>query len=1081
MSLFKKFAFSAATVALMAAAPAAVHAQQTSSQLRGTVVDASGAPISGATVTILHTNSNTAATATTGATGAFFESGLRVGGPYTIYVSAAGFEGDVLEGLSLSAGSNAPISIVLNSAAREIITVTGAAINTLDLNNGVGSNFSARDIANQPSANRDVIGTLLRDPLASSGGEGNLTVAGVNPRFNGLAIDGSLQQDDFGLSSNTYATQRSPISIDAIESASLVASDYSVTAAGFTGGLVNITTRSGTNEFDGSAYYYFQDETFYGNQVDGRDVTTAAFEEKEWGVTLGGPIIEDRLFFFVSYDEFNSASGQNFAESDVNDGIDPSFYGIFNQYVLDNLGYDMGGRPTVVANPETSERMLVKLDWNINEDHRASFTYQTTEESEVSTSRQNYTTAWYQRPQELDSYSLQLFSDWTPNLSTTFRATLKENNPGQLCNAGAGQPHLEFRLSPAELAGSPMDGLISGGSETFVGGCDRFRHANIFNDERLQLFGSADYVWGDHVLTFGAEYETYELLNVFVPASNGRFIYNDLTNIVNNDPQIDYVNAPTNNAIDGGASWSYDRFTLFAQDTWQIRNDLEVSYGVRWEFFSQDDQPAADPLVTSTYGLESQSNLDDKDLFMPRASFRWTPTDRTTVTGGFGLFAGGSPQVWVSNSFQGLTAFARQSQGTPISSFDIPASLEASVAASSGNRIDIIDPDFEIPSDWKASIRVDHEFDMDFGGFDLGDNYLFSAQYLYSTPRDAFQWRNLAQTELAAANPTGVAPDGRTIYADLDDLGISNLTMLTNADGAESHVFTVSLAKEYDNGLGFFVSYAYQDANWISEGGSSRGISNWRGISAVDRNFPEERTSFFEIEDTFRIGLSYEREFLPELNTRFDLFGNIRSGQPYFAAFDVDNDNSLFGRAGDGEGPFDNNPAYIPTGLTDPNVVFASGFNTTAFFDYVDEIGLSSGIQEVNGQSGGWRRQWDLRIQQELPGIGWAEQFVGDNNFSFVLDIINFPNLLNDEWGVQYNAPSFGQLALVEADLVSAADVAAVGIDAATALTGDAPRTTCQTAGDCVYRFNDFNGRDINTLDSSDSVYQIRMGIRYEF
>ena len=216
------------------------------------------------------------------------------------------------------------------SEGMEEIIVTGQATIMRDLNSGVGSSFTAEDINNTPATQRDVIRTLLRDPLAQSNGDtGNLSVAGVNPRFNGLAIDGSLQQDDFGLGSSTYATARSPINLDAIESATLVASDYDVTSSGFTGGLVNLTTKSGTNEWDGSAFYYSQTDSMIGDTYDGdRTFTPGDIDEKEYGVTLRGPILRDKLFFAFSYDEFESADTNDFSNADANDGREAGFFDI---------------------------------------------------------------------------------------------------------------------------------------------------------------------------------------------------------------------------------------------------------------------------------------------------------------------------------------------------------------------------------------------------------------------------------------------------------------------------------------------------------------------------------------------------------------------------------------------------------------------------------------------------------------------------------------------------------------------------------------------------------------------------------
>jgi hypothetical protein len=380
------------------------------------------------------------------------------------------------------------------------------------------------------------------------------------------------------------------------------------------------------------------------------------------------------------------------------------------------------------------------------------------------------------------------------------------------------------------------------------------------------------------------------------------------------------------------------------------------------------------------------------------------------------------------------------------------------------------------------SLRWDQGFDMDFGGLNLGNDYTFTAQWLYTRAREGFLWTNLAQTDLDVALPTGVAPDGRPIYADLDALRINNLTQLGNIDGGSSHAFSVALSKQFDNGVDFQFSYARQNIEATTEGTSSRGISNWRGIVAVDRNNPFARNSPFEIEDSFKLSVGYEKAFFGDYKTRFDVFAQAYSGAPFTYTFDVSNTNALFGRAGQGEGPFDNSPLYIPTPGNDPLVVYGASFDQQAFFNLINEQGIPTGkIHEVNTRKSRWIRQWDLRIQQELPGIPGMERFFGDNRFKLILDIDNVGNLLRSKWGNFYNGPGNNQQPIVTADLVSAADVAANGVGAATALTGDAPRTTCLSAGDCVYRYNTFTDRPENVLSASQSVYRIRIGLRYDF
>ena len=289
-------------------------------------------------------------------------------------------------------------------------------------------------------------------------------------------------------------------------------------------------------------------------------------------------------------------------------------------------------------------------------------------------------------------------------------------------------------------------------------------------------------------------------------------------------------------------------------------------------------------------------------------------------------------------------------------------------------------------------------------------------------------------------------------------------------------MLALGLAKRYENGFNFNFSYAYQDIEAVTEGTSSRGISNWRGIAAIDRNNPDARTSPFQVEHAFKLNLGYEKDFFNtgRSYTRIDLFMQRLSGDAYGHTFNVSGDNALFGRAGQGENPFDNNPLYIPARTGDPNVVYASGFEVDEFLNYVG-AGDSGRIENMYSRSSGWNTLADLRIQQQIP-------LFGDNlRAALYLSIDNVLNLLNSSWGVFNSGPGFGQNAIVTADLVSAADVAANGVDGATALLGDAPRTTCGTPGSCLYRYNSFNARDINNAEAERSVYRIRFGIRIDF
>ncbi len=1091
--MLKMFARSVSLLAVAAALPvAAVYAQETASELRGVVSDAAGNPVSGATVTVVHVPTGSTDVITSSTAGTFFQGGLRPGGPYSISVSVNGVEGGRLDELRFAPGPSAPLRIQLDApadaaAVMQTVVVTGQAINALDLNGGVGSNLGARDLANQPTLNRDLASILSRDPLSSSGGANNLSIAGVNPRYNSVTIDGATQKDNLGLGTGLAATRRSPIDIDIIESVQLVAADYSVTASNFTGGGVNVVTKGGTNELDGAAYYYFRDQDYVGESGFGGQTSfrPGVFEEKEYGITLGGPIVKDKLFFLVNYSKFEDARSVDFTAADAANGVNPAFFTALNQLVQTTYGIDMQGRPQQASLPEESERLFGRFDWNINNDHRLQVNLQQTKEVVTEgVGSLTFQSAWYDAPNELNSYGVQLFSDWSDSLSTRLRVNYTENARSQDCKAGEGVGALNFILSSSTLGTTPLAGLLtSGTNRMFVGGCDQFRHTNTYADERLQMFGAADYRLNDFIFTFGGEYETVEAANAFSQFSRGLYTFNNATNIVNRlANSVQYRNVTSNTTEDYTTAFAYNRASLFGQARWQTTPDLELSAGVRYERLSTDDSAVSDPTFLTAVGVPNTTTTDGLDIIMPRLGFRYTPAERTTLTGGVGLFSGGDPGVWTLNTVAPRVAVSQLTNVAAVNPNIIPAAAITGVANGTPLSFDALDPDFKTPSDWKASLRLDQEFDLNYGFLNLGTDYVASAQVLYTTSQNSFLWREYAQTNAIPPRVAGVAPDGRPIYADLQALGVSNRTVLTNGDGDESFVYTLSLAKDFGDGLDAYASYSHQDVEFITEGSSSRGISAWRGQVAEDRNYPYPRTSLYEVENAFKLGLGYERDFFKDLATRIDLFGQFSSGGTFTYTFDIDNANALFGRAGLGENPFDNNPLYVPVLEGDPRVVYGPAFNRLAFVDYVAGSGMDQGqIQDVNAFKSNWNQRWDLRVQQDLPGIPGAKKFLGDNNIKLVFDIENVANLLNQDWGTQFTTPANGQVPIVRADLVRRSAVTTLGVAGAPALTGDAARTACVTETDCVYRFNSFTSQPSSLRSSSLSTWRLRVGLRYEF
>ena len=1149
--MFKTLAYGASAAALAALAPvAAVHAQSTTAQLRGTVVNASGQPVSGATVTILHEPTGSVSVATTSANGSYFESGLRPGGPYTVTVSAPGREGERAEGLRLNTGEVNTFNAALSgAAASDVIVVTGSAIQRqLGLNSGVGSVFSSEDIAAQPSIQRDIISSLISDPFVISTelsgrdrANGTISIAGQPPRFNGFVIDGLAVQNDFGLDQGAFPTLRQPISNDWIEEASVQASDYSVMTGGFTGGLINVVTKSGSNEIDGGAYYYYRDDSFVGDSAFDRTITTNAFEETEYGLYASGPIIEDRLFFFVGYEEYENVEPLNFDFGTV----DPQVFDIIRNVMIDTYNYDPQAKDDTSAD-EANEKWIARLDWDINDDHRLTVSYNTAEDSLLTNiGTFAFPSNYYVLSSQLDQYRGELVSNWTDNFSTIFRVSRKEyvrgqDSLGEDSAAGVSFGAFAIETDPGDpfWAANGLDGnaLLGGRDREFELGPDVFRHQNFFEDERTTFYGQGDYVLGDHVITFGGQYDQYELFNIFGQFSRGEYVFNSIADLENQTPlTVNYINATTNDSNDTAAEWGYDEVNLFVQDAWQLTPSLNVNFGARWTYYMQDDQPtaplqqinAADPDqlldFQDIYGFSGTDNLDGLSLLQPRFGFDYTPTDRLSFTGGVGVYQGGNPQVWVSNNFTPPTiaSFFQVFFPSGVTGRDVPQALQdliaqgvtpATLDAAANERadnalqnVDVLDPSFDVPHVLRASLQADYNLNLE--RFGLGDDYRLSASVLYGDQLQSIVWKNLAFERADLQGLVGVAPDGRPIYPDLQavpdpfapsvsdrEFSVPDAFMITTDEGGTSLAFALSAAKDYENGFGFQVSYTYQDVEDLLEFTSSRAVSSWRGTIAPDRNNVDVSRSSQDIEHSFRVRLSYERDFLADLTSQLTVFGTIRSGQPFSYGYDVDNrpTRATFGHANGGSPRTAADPLWIPN-PGDGTVYFETAQDETNFDALVTARGLEGyrgSILPRNLDDSPWNQLWNLRFSQELPGIPGAERFVGDNRFRFIVDVENFLNLLNEDWGTQYRrSGGFGRADIADLDFVQL-DANGDPIRDASGdlvlLSNTEIGSTCQAASDCAYVYSDvptvadFDSDEVNE-NLNDSVWRIRIGLSYEF
>jgi outer membrane receptor for ferrienterochelin and colicin len=1014
---FRKLAYGASAAAIMMSASTAVFAQETTGAIRGQIADSVGMPISGATVTITHVPSGTRSVVVTGTDGGFSARGLRVGGPYMVSAVASGESAEAEVG-SIGIGDATNVDLTLGASIVEDIVVTGSARNVVTTAIGPSATFSLETLETAPSINRDIRDVISIDPRIhlDAGYQNGVQCGGANPRFNSLTVDGVRMNDNFGLNDSGYPTERMPFSFDSIDQVAVELAPFDVQYGRFTACNINAVTKSGGNAFHGGLFYDFNNQDLTGDSLEGSDVDLGEFEEKRYGVFVGGPIIKDRLFFFGSYEKLEGTNV--FSRGPADSGAGTPVLGLsqadYNEIldIAQNVyGFDPGGIPTPASNED--EKILVKLDWNISDRHRASFTYNHNEgfnivESDSASNNFEFAGHLYSRGSELDAYVGQLFSDWTDNFSTEFRVAYSTLDNAVVPQGGYDVGELRVRTNnPA-----------TGAAATVFLGADDSRHSNVLSYETLSIKAGGTYVTGANTFTFGYEREDLDVFNLFVQHSLGEYYFDSIADFRNGlVTDVDYGNAQSLNPNDAAASFSYATNTLYAQDELQLTDALTITAGLRYDWYETEDAPAYNANFEARNGFANTATLDGVSLLQPRFGFTYDHSPSLQFRGGVGLYSGGNPNVWISNNFSndGITNVQIDLRTllntSPTNKYDLFANGNANPLDIPPELIDYVsdpdstpnvavnalDPAFKIPSAWKYALGATWWLNVPY----IGDELRLDADLLYSDTQDAAIIRDLSLVQVATA------PDGRPIYRRVDrsdpdcavnpagaacaGRGSNNDFLLTNTNGGSQFVASFNLSQSYDWGFDWSLGYAYTEAEDTTPMSSSVAFSNYSNFAAADLNNPGVSTSNYETPHRITLRLNYDRAFFGDYRTRVTLFGRANQARPWSYSF-ANTDGALFGDGVNGV-----HLLYIPTGPTDPNVVFAPSFNQDAFFDFLESSGLNDyagGIAPRNVQDGGWWTKFDLRLEQELPGL-----MDGHKTAAFMV-IDNVGNLINDEWGI---------------------------------------------------------------------------------
>lgn len=932
---------------------------QTTSSINGVVSAQTGEPLVNTHITIVHQPSNTTTQLVTNASGRFSARGLKAGGPYKVIVDSDSHQDIEQEGIYLKLGETLKLSPELLAIGNlEEVVVTADAL-AYEQNGGASSVFGLETLERSASFSRDIKDIARMNPLVSinPGASAEMSIAGNNPRYNSFTVDGVNQNDDFGLNGNGYPTLRSPVSLDALEQIAVNVSPFNVRASGFTGGHVNAVTKSGANEFHGSVYYEKASDSLSGghNPNTGNDIDLE-FEEKTLSVTLGGPIIQDKLFFFVSYEDYEAPQSSDWGAAGsgaVNTtGATQAQYDEVSAIAKNVYGVDLQGYNSSLLNED--EKILAKLDWNINDSHRMSYTYQDNSGAETlgTTSRSSElrdSSNWYDMNQSLKSHAVGLFSDWTDEFSTEIR--LSKNTKEML---------------PTPRTKGFGQASINVGDGQFIRiGAEQYRHANELKTENTSLEVVANYLMDEHEIMFGFKHESLDTFNLFTANSLGVYRFNSIEDFRNREvDRLDYQNATSNIAADNAASFEVTTISLFAQDTWQVNDDLEITAGVRYETLSSGDKPTLNNNFVQRNGFNNQFNLDGLDIFLPRIGFNWTINDQMALTGGVGRYSGGKPGVWISNNYSNDGVTQVNTRIDDLSNGDITSIPQqalddvASKAGQAAGGTNSIDPNFEIPSDWRANVNFEWQLPYDIS-WNLG------AQYLKK--ENSVEWYDLSRNQESNLysdynNSTGRFADGRLA---IKDYRINDFQLTNASDDGRSKIFTTSLDKYWDNGVSVFFSYANQDVTEGNPGSSSQAKSNYRFNATEQRDQTLVGTSAYEIEHRFTMGFNYNFEFLEGFNSNINVFWSRKSGRPFSktlyqhykgqtAYLDHGSRRSLL--------------PYIPNGPEDTSVVA----NAADVWSDLKKVGLdkyAGGFAKKNDSRNPWINTLDFSYRQQIPGI----------------------------------------------------------------------------------------------------------------
>ena len=931
-------------VMVMAALAITASAQVTTSALTGkvTLSDDNEAVI-GATVRAVHVPSGTRYSGVTNERGRYTIQGMRVGGPYTVEISYVGYNTQKVDNLTLTLGETSTVNAVLEVGSRQLqeVVVTGKA--GIDATKtGAAMSFSAKDIAMIPSTNHSIADVTRLNPMVNISQSGAMSFAGVSNRYNSFMVDGAVNNDVFGLTSNGQnggqaGTQ--PLSMETVEQIQVQVAPFDVRQSGFTGGSINAITKSGTNEFHGSVYGDYMNKDLISDKYVLRNGKTSSPYQDEknyhYGVTLGGPIVKDKLFFFANYEKSMNEYSNNYGLGSEASRVDAAVA----QDLLTTLqeaakrqGVEYNGTFNNPNNYTKSDKAGVKLDWNINDKHKLTLGWRLVYAKQLngnsSATYLDATDYQYDFKSVTNSFTAELHSNFSPTVSN--EALLS---------------YVRVRDSRSPYGMFPMLQIGSVGSGSVCFGTERSSTANALDQDIISFTDNVTLYKGNHTFTFGTHDEYYKFANLFIQDNYGTYYFatpDDFKAALNGEPGHikQYRFGMANVDVTGDPRWkaafSAGQLGFYAQDKWEVTNNFQLTYGVRIDVPLFFDTPTANTefneyAASKGWDVRTDHKLKSTPMFSPRLGFRWKVDEdkKVVLRGGAGLFTGRIPFVWLSNNFSntGIQLSTYNVSGNNVPS-DLSVILDknrqqenaAKLKAAGSQTINVFADDFK----FAQTLRLNLAMDATWAGID------WTFEGVWSKTINDVVYRNLAYEW-----------DGKTTLGDkFASLGFdqrpylqkittgtpfSNIYLLDNT--SKGHTLTLSgkAEKKFNFGLTLAASYTFTNSKSVNYGGSSVAQSNFNyNYTRSNPNDPEVGRTAYNTPHKINVSAFYNRDYAKHWNTSVGLIYTCNSGSPYSIYYygdlnsDSSNGNDLF---------------YIPTDAEIDQMQFKKGSSSGVSYD----------------------------------------------------------------------------------------------------------------------------------------------------